>query len=66
MKKQDNKSFFAIIIGSIIIAATIYFVYSNSSDATLTKKCKELSKQLSKKTPSLETMIFSRCINGQF
>jgi len=64
MKKQDNKTFFAIIIGSLIISATIYLVYSNSSDATLTKKCKALTKKIVGNNTVAETMVFSKCING--
>ena len=66
MRKDNNKTFFAIIIGSLIIAASIYLVYSNSSDAILSKKCKKFVSKLSNKNPATEAFAFSKCLKGEF
>ena len=66
MKKENNKIFFAIIIGSLIIASSIFLVYSNSSDAILTKKCKQFVSTLANKNPATEAYAFSKCVKGEF
>ncbi len=68
MKKinSDNKTFLAIIIGSLIIASTIYFVFSNTPEALISKKCKELAKKHGGGQIETQTMIISRCLAGKF
>ena len=68
MKKNtsENKTFLAIIIGSIIIASTIYFVFSNTPGALIAKKGKEMAKKQSGGHIEKEAIIISRCLAGKF
>ena len=64
--KKDNKIFFAIIIGSAIIAFSIFQTFNNSPEAILSKKCKEMVKSLYAADAATEAVIFSKCIKGSF
>tara|TARA_B100000959_G_scaffold260110_1_gene296304 strand:+ start:1108 stop:1320 length:213 start_codon:yes stop_codon:yes gene_type:complete len=67
MKKKIDKNF-AIIIGAIIISATIYTIYYNSSGATLTRECKKMANSFNWAKDSEvqgKAYIISRCLNGK-
>ena len=69
-KKNDNKidKNFAIIIGAIIISATIYAIYYNSSGATLTRECKKMANSMKWAEGSEvqgKAYVMSRCLNGK-
>ena len=68
MKKKIDKNF-AIIIGAIIISATIYSIYYNSSGATLTRECKKKLANSFNWSKDSEVQgkayVMSRCLNGK-
>ena len=66
ISEKNNKVPLAIIIGAVIIAASIFFVYNSTPQAQLMKSCKKITKALSKNHDSTSRqLIMTYCLNGQ-
>ena len=65
MKKKDNRIPIAIVVGAVIIAISIYVVYSNTPQAQLMKSCKNIVKNLNfEKNSTEEGIVMTACLNG--
>ena len=66
MKKKNNLTPIAIIVGAIIISISIYYVYENTPQALMMKSCKKIVKDLGFTKGSIEAeLVLTKCLNGQ-
>tara|TARA_B100000579_G_C22705002_1_gene791638 strand:- start:780 stop:986 length:207 start_codon:yes stop_codon:yes gene_type:complete len=66
MQNKDNKIPIAIVVGALIIAISIYVVYSNTPQAQLMKSCKNIIKNFNfKKNSTEEGIVMTACLNGE-
>ena len=66
MKKKNNLTPIAIIVGAIIISISIYYVYDNTPQAQMMKSCKNIVKTLGFAKNSVEAgLVMTKCINGE-
>ncbi len=67
IKKMNNKTPLAIIVGAVIIAISIFIVFSNTPNAQLIKSCKKIVDQLSnvQRGTAAGEIVMTRCLNGQ-
>ena len=67
INQKDNRVPLAIIVGAVIIAASILFVYNSTPQAQLMKSCKKITKNLSKNHTDSTSgqLIMTYCLNGQ-
>lgn len=65
MKKEKSNQA-AIIIGAIIIALSIIYVYNQTPGAILSKQCKKMVRELGMEGQGIvESQIYSKCLNGK-
>ena len=67
IKNMNNKTPLAIVVGAVIIAISIFIVFSNTPNAQLIKSCKKIVDQLGnvQRGTVAGEMVMTRCLNGQ-
>tara|TARA_B100000959_G_C14785995_1_gene543527 strand:- start:592 stop:792 length:201 start_codon:yes stop_codon:yes gene_type:complete len=63
--KAKNKIFYSIIIGSIIIAFSIYILNKRQANVIYAKECKKLVKNLKTKNEMKRGIVFMKCMKDK-